>query len=67
MLKVGLFKIPSFKIKNNASVVYPHQTRAPYTTPIPASLNDHICTFLTSVIFTFLWVFYSSLGFHKIP
>ena len=50
MLKVGLFINPSFKIKIDASAVYPHQTRAPYTTPKPTSLNDHIYTFLTSVL-----------------
>ena len=50
LLKVGLLKIPLFKIENNASAVYPHQTRAPYTTPKPTSLNDHIYTFLTSVL-----------------
>ena len=47
--KVILFKIPSFKIKNKPSANYPHRTRAPFTTPIPASLNNHICSFLTSV------------------
>ena len=50
ILKFGLFKIPSFKIKNNAPAVYLHQTRAPHTTPIPASLDDHLWSFLTSVL-----------------
>ena len=34
-----IFKIPSCKFKSKAIGVYPHPTRAPYTTPMPASVK----------------------------
>ena len=53
MLEIKLLKIPSFKVKNKASVVYPYQTRAPCTTPIPASLNDQFLFTKGAVCFAF--------------
>ena len=47
--KIDFFKFPSFKLKNIASVVYPHQTRAPYASPTPASFNTYVFSFLTTV------------------
>ena len=37
--KFEFFQFPSFKLENKAWGVYPHPTRAPYTTPMPASVK----------------------------
>ena len=39
--KIELFKIPSWEFKNIFFLVYPHQTRAPYTPCIPPNFKGH--------------------------
>ena len=39
--KIELFKIPSWEFKNIFFLVYPHQTRAPYTPCIPPKFKGH--------------------------